>query len=55
PFGIITIDFITNLSKLNRYDSLHIVIDRFIKTVVITLYKKTINLDRIAKILLKNA
>ena len=54
PFGTITMDFITDLSKSNRYDSLHVVTGRFTKTAVITPYLKYIDSDRIAKILLKN-
>ena len=53
-FGTITIDFITDLLESNEYDSLHIVIDRFTKTVVIIPYQKSINSDGIAKILFKN-
>ena len=29
PFGTITMDFITNLPKSNRFDLLHMVTDRF--------------------------
>ena len=53
-FGTIIMDFITNLPKSNRYDSLYIVTDRFTKRAVITLCQKFINLDRKAKILLEN-
>ena len=45
PFRTITIDFITDLPKSNGYDLLHMVIDRFTKTAVIILCKKTIDLD----------
>ena len=53
-FGTIIMDFITNLPKSNKYNSLYIVTDRFTKTAVITLCQKFINLDRKAKILLEN-
>ena len=53
-FGTITMDFITNLPKSNGYDSLHVVTNRFTKTIVITPCLKTIDSDRIAKILLEN-
>ena len=54
PFGTITMDFITNLPESNGYDLLHVVTDRFTKTVVITPCLKTIDSDRMAKILLEN-
>ena len=53
-FETITMDSITDLPKSNGYDSLYVVTDRFTKTEVITPCLKTINSDRIAKILLKN-
>ena len=53
-FGTITMDFITDLPKPNRYDLLHMVTNRFTKTAVITLCLKSINLDGTAKILLEN-
>ena len=54
PFGTITIDFITDLSESNGYDSLYVVTNRFTKTAVITPCLKSIDLDETAKILLKN-
>ena len=54
PFGTITIDFITDLSESNGYDSLYVVTNRFTKTAVITPCLKSIDLDGTAKILLKN-
>ena len=54
PFKTITMDFITDLPEFNEYNLLHMVTDKFTKTIVITLCLKTINLDGIAKILFKN-
>ena len=54
PFRTITMDFITDLPKFNGYDLLHMVTNRFTKTAVITPCLKSIDLDRMAKILLEN-
>ena len=50
-FSIVTIDFITDLLKSNRYNALYIVVDHDLtKAIVLILCTKTINTIRTARL-----
>ena len=54
-FLIVTIDFITDLPKSNRYNALYIVVDYDLtKTIVLILYTKTINTIGIVRLYYNN-
>ena len=55
PFSIVTIDFITDLPKSNRYNVLYIVVDHnLIKAIVLILCTKTIDAIRTARLYYDN-
>ena len=50
-FSIVIMDFITDLSELNGYNALYIVVDHDLtKAIVLILYTKTIDAIRIARL-----
>ena len=54
PFSIITTDFITDLPICEGYDSIHVVVDRSTKAVVVTPCTKKIDSDGTVDILIQN-
>ena len=51
PFSTVTIDFITDLLELNRYNVLYVVVNHnLIKIIVLILYIKTIDANGTARL-----
>ncbi len=53
PFGTITTDFLTDLPECKGYNTIHYVVDRLIKGVVVFPCRKTIEADGTVDILLE--
>ncbi len=52
-FGTITTDFITDLPECKGYNVIHFIVDQLTKDMILSLCRKTINIDGTADILLK--
>jgi len=54
PWNVVTLDFIMDLPKINGFNSINVVVDKFSKAIIITPCRKDIMAEEMATLFLNN-